>query len=135
MFGSPRRRLEQELAALDAEIARHAMALVRGGATPTQLLDGLRPLTARSVELKDRIRRQTPWRRLEARRDELLRAMPAMPDGMARTRAEMELAQLDLQLMTRPRRKPMPLLALVLFTAAVVATVVMPPAWTGWLGP
>lgn len=110
------------------------MALVRRGATPAELLDELKPLTTRSVELKDRIRRKTPWRRLDARRTELLRALPAMPDGRERSKAEMEIAQLDAYL-ANPRRKPMTLAALVLFAAVVFVTVVLPPWIVRWLAP
>ncbi len=135
MFGSSLRQLEHELSTLDAQIARHAMALVRGGATPEELLDQLKPLTTRSVELKDRIRRKTPWRRLSARRDELVRALPAMPDGMERSRAELELAQLDLHMLANPRRRPMTLTAFVLFAAVVFVMVVLPPLVVDWLAP
>jgi hypothetical protein len=132
MFGSPLRRLENELATLDAQIARHAMALVRGGASPEELLDHLKPLTLRSVELKNRIRERTPWRRLRARRDELLRALPAMPDGIERSRAELELTQLDHHLLTQVRRRPMSMVSLALFAAVVCAMVLLPRLLVDW---
>ena len=135
MFGTSLRRLEEELAALDAEISRHAMALVRNGASPEQLLAELKPLTTRSVELKDRIRRKTPWRRLQARRDELQRALATMPESRERQGMKLELLQLDIYLTHNLRRKPMTLAAFVLFAAVVFVMVVLPPLLVDWLAP
>ncbi len=135
MFGSSLRRLEDELAVLDADISRRAMALVREGCSPQQLLEELKPLTTRSVALKDRIRARTPWHTLEGRRAELERTVAAMPGGVDRSRARLELAQLDLYLTTNPRRRPITLLALMLFVAVVLAMVALPSSLVGWLAP
>lgn len=135
MSGTSLRRLEEELAGLEADIAHRAMELVRGGASPEELLVQLKPLTTRSVELKDRIRDATPWHRLRARRHELQRMLAALPEGIEHRSAQRELMQLNLHLHGHPRRRPMTLLALLVFATVVCAMVVVPPLVVDWLAP
>ncbi|GAA5079429.1 hypothetical protein [Lysobacter panacisoli] len=135
MFGPSRATLERQLAELESAISARGLALVGDGATPERLLADLHPLTTRSVELKRRIRQKTPWRTLAKRRDELKRTLAALPPGRERQRAEIEFLDLDSYLTLNPKRRPMTLIALVLFAAVVFVMVVLPPLVVDWLAP
>lgn len=135
MFGPSRATLERELAELQSAISARGLSLAGDGSTPERLLAELRPLTTRQVELKQAIRRKTPWRELATRRDELKRAIATLPSGRERQRAEIEFLDLDTYLTLNPRRRPMTLIALVMFASVVFVMVVLPRLIVDWLSP
>lgn len=135
MFGPSLKALQRELAELDSAINARASELVQDGTSPEHLLADLHPMTTAKVELRRRIRQKTPWRTLAKRRDELKRTLAALPPGRERQRAEIEFLDLDSYLTLNPKRRPMTLIALVLFAAVVFVMVVLPPLVVDWLAP
>jgi len=117
-FPKSLKTLLKEKAQLQAQIHSRSASLFDYGActdvSTQELVDALMPLTSQMVDLDRRIRENTPWKQLVARRDELRKILAASaPQDPALTGQRIESFSLD-QYLQRSKQKPVTLLRILL---------------------